>query len=45
VVKIVRTTDVGSSAAMTSHTVGTRDEWLAARLELIDAEKESTRRS
>jgi predicted dithiol-disulfide oxidoreductase (DUF899 family) len=29
---------------MTSHTTGTRDEWLAARLELLDAEKELTRR-
>src|SRR3954447_20163076 len=30
---------------MTQHTTGTRDEWLAARLELLDAEKELTRRS
>src|SRR5688500_9327772 len=30
---------------MTRHTVGTRDEWLAARIELLDAEKELTRRS
>jgi predicted dithiol-disulfide oxidoreductase (DUF899 family) len=30
---------------MTSHTTGTREEWLAARLELLDAEKELTRRS
>jgi predicted dithiol-disulfide oxidoreductase (DUF899 family) len=30
---------------MTSHTTGTRQEWLAARLELLDAEKELTRRS
>src|SRR5207245_3799512 len=29
---------------MTSHKFGTRDEWLAARLELLDAEKELTRR-
>src|SRR2546430_5413146 len=29
---------------MASHTVGTRDEWLAARLELLEAEKELTRR-
>ncbi len=27
------------------HTTGTREEWLAARLELLDAEKELTRRS
>jgi predicted dithiol-disulfide oxidoreductase (DUF899 family) len=30
---------------MTKHRTGTRDEWLAARLELLDAEKELTRRS
>jgi predicted dithiol-disulfide oxidoreductase (DUF899 family) len=30
---------------MTSHKVGTRKEWLAARLELLDAEKDLTRRS
>jgi predicted dithiol-disulfide oxidoreductase (DUF899 family) len=30
---------------MTKHKTGTRDEWLAARLELLDAEKELTRRS
>ncbi len=29
---------------MTSHRTGTREEWLAARLELLDAEKELTRR-
>jgi predicted dithiol-disulfide oxidoreductase (DUF899 family) len=29
---------------MTTHTTGTRDEWLAARLELLQAEKELTRR-
>ena len=29
---------------MTSHKTGTREEWLAARLELLDAEKELTRR-
>jgi predicted dithiol-disulfide oxidoreductase (DUF899 family) len=29
---------------MTSHKTGTRNEWLAARLELLDAEKELTRR-
>ena len=29
---------------MTEHTTGTRDEWLAARLELLQAEKEHTRR-
>jgi predicted dithiol-disulfide oxidoreductase (DUF899 family) len=30
---------------MTTHTVGTREQWLAARLELLDAEKELTRQS
>jgi predicted dithiol-disulfide oxidoreductase (DUF899 family) len=30
---------------MTHHRTGTREEWLAARLELLDAEKELTRRS
>ncbi|GAB3791312.1 DUF899 domain-containing protein [Dyella agri] len=29
---------------MTMHTIGTRAEWLAARLELLEAEKELTRR-
>jgi predicted dithiol-disulfide oxidoreductase (DUF899 family) len=30
---------------MTTHTIGTRKEWLAARLELLQTEKELTRRS
>jgi predicted dithiol-disulfide oxidoreductase (DUF899 family) len=30
---------------MTTHLTGTREEWLAARLELLNAEKELTRRS
>ncbi len=30
---------------MTTHTTGTREQWLAARLELLAAEKELTRRS
>src|SRR5437868_5572892 len=30
---------------MTKHKTGTREEWLAARLELLKAEKELTRRS
>jgi predicted dithiol-disulfide oxidoreductase (DUF899 family) len=30
---------------MTTHITGTREEWLAARLELLEAEKELTRRS
>ena len=29
---------------MTTHEIGTRDQWLAARLELLEAEKELTRR-
>ena len=29
---------------MTTHTTGTRHEWLTARLELLEAEKELTRR-
>ena len=29
---------------MTQHEVGTREEWLAARAELLEAEKEHTRR-
>lgn len=30
---------------MTTHTTGTREEWLAARLALLEAEKDLTRRS
>ena len=30
---------------MTKHMTGTREEWMAARLDLLDAEKELTRRS
>src|SRR5215212_2914753 len=30
---------------MTKHKTGTREEWLAARLDLLEAEKELTRRS
>jgi predicted dithiol-disulfide oxidoreductase (DUF899 family) len=30
---------------MTTHTTGTRDQWLKARLDLLEAEKELTRRS
>src|SRR5580658_2152029 len=30
---------------MTTHTIGTREQWLAARLELLDAEKGLTRQS
>ena len=34
-----------SRRGMTTHMTGTREEWLAARLELLKAEKEFTRRS
>jgi predicted dithiol-disulfide oxidoreductase (DUF899 family) len=30
---------------MTAHTIGTREEWLAARVDLLAEEKELTRRS
>ncbi len=43
-----RTNDEGyprESGTMTTHMTGTREEWLAARLELLEAEKELTRRS
>jgi predicted dithiol-disulfide oxidoreductase (DUF899 family) len=30
---------------MANHIIGTREEWLAARLKLLEAEKELTRRS
>lgn len=30
---------------MTRHRTGTREEWLAARLKLLEAEKDLTRRS
>ncbi|HLI21979.1 MAG TPA: DUF899 family protein [Stellaceae bacterium] len=30
---------------MAQHNIGSREEWLAARLELLAAEKELTRRS
>ncbi len=29
---------------MTAHKIGTREQWLVARLELLDAEKQLTRR-
>jgi len=35
----------GGGNDMTEHATGTREEWLAARLELLEAEKELTRRS
>jgi len=33
-----------TSGTMTTHTTGTRDEWLAARLALLEEEKQHTRR-
>ena len=30
---------------MTTHEIGTQEQWLRARLELLEAEKELTRRS
>src|SRR5215468_6423612 len=38
-------TQAKQMGAMTKHTTGTRKDWLAARLELLKAEKELTRRS
>jgi predicted dithiol-disulfide oxidoreductase (DUF899 family) len=35
----------GKERAMTSHTTGTREQWLAARRDLLEAEKEHTRRA
>src|SRR5215203_4690040 len=37
-------TSAGKGKRMTTHKTGTRDEWLAARLELLEAEKDLTRR-
>jgi predicted dithiol-disulfide oxidoreductase (DUF899 family) len=37
--------DEAMSTQMTTHQIGTREEWLKARLELLEAEKELTRRS
>src|SRR5437762_2872773 len=46
VTRTVRTTrDTHGRRTMTTHMTGTREEWLAARLELLKAEKELTRRS
>src|SRR5258705_11212196 len=39
-----RTPEGQETRAMTTHRTGTRKEWLAARLELLQAEKELTRR-
>src|SRR5277367_6821132 len=36
--------DTDKEDAMTDHRTGTHEEWLTARLELLDAEKELTRR-
>ncbi len=37
--------DANGEKTMTTHMIGTRDEWLAARLALLKEEKELTRRS
>ena len=39
------TKDSEEKRTMTTHTSGTRKEWVAARLALLEAEKELTRRS
>jgi len=36
---------MASQATSTTHDIGTREEWLAARLDLLEAEKDLTRRS
>src|SRR5262245_4207208 len=41
---MVRDTRRKETTAMPKHTTGTREEWLAARLPLLEAEKELTRR-
>jgi predicted dithiol-disulfide oxidoreductase (DUF899 family) len=37
--------EMTENGTMTTHNIGTRDEWLAARLALLDAEKALTRQS
>src|SRR6185436_7357315 len=39
------TKEIGTMTTMTTHTIGTRKDWLTARLELLAAEKELTRQS
>ena len=39
-----KTTEHSKERVMTQHTIGTRDEWLVARLALLEAEKAHTRR-
>src|SRR5438876_12124356 len=39
------TDQVKGEKTMPNHKTGTRDQWLAARLELLEAEKELTRRN
>src|SRR5262245_53024519 len=39
------TEETGTMTTTTTHKTGTREEWLAARLALLEAEKELTRRS
>jgi predicted dithiol-disulfide oxidoreductase (DUF899 family) len=39
----MKDTRMKEARAMTKHMMGTREEWLAARLELLQTEKELTR--
>jgi predicted dithiol-disulfide oxidoreductase (DUF899 family) len=43
--KVYRMTNHQERSTMTKHLTGTREAWLTARLELLAAEKELTRRS
>src|SRR5262245_8073714 len=43
--RTMKTSDEGRERMMTTHTTGTREQWLKARLELLEAEKELTHRS
>ena len=41
---IARRTNTGKEPSTGAHTTGTREEWRKARIELLEAEKELTRR-
>jgi predicted dithiol-disulfide oxidoreductase (DUF899 family) len=41
----IKDTQKKETRTMTKHMTGTRKEWLVARLELLEAEKDFTRRS
>jgi predicted dithiol-disulfide oxidoreductase (DUF899 family) len=43
--EMARATKSGKEGAVTGHKIGTREEWLTARLAVLEAEKELTRRS